>query len=92
MCSVNLYSEDTIVLENFLSSFYNCSFNLNSKLNWNKIYSNPIEIADIVSAFVDNVDIFNLTMWISLDKGLYINIKPENADSIIRYLFERFPY
>ena len=92
MCSVNIYSENTKNLENFLSSFYNCYFDLNSKMSWNKKYPNPIEMADIIGAFIDNYNKYNLIMWISLDKGIYIDIKPDNANLVIRYLFERFPY
>ena len=92
MYSVNIYSENTYTLEKFLSLFYNCSFDLNLKMNWNKEYLNPIEMTDIIGAFADNYNKYDLIMWISLDKGLYINIKPDNADFIIRYIFERFPY
>ena len=92
MYTVNLYSEKSKYLEKFLGSFYNCSFDLNSKLNWSKEYNNPVEIADIIGVFIDNYEDLNLVMWITLDRNIYINIKPDNADTVIRYLFERFPY
>ena len=57
-----------------------------------KTYKNPIEMASILGVFADNTEDFDLTMWISIDKGIYINITPNNADSIIRYLYERYPY
>ena len=31
-------------------------------------------------------------MWISLDENAFLNVTDYNADSIIRYLYERFPY
>jgi len=31
-------------------------------------------------------------MWVSLDKGVYINVTTDNADSLIKYLYERYPY
>ena len=31
-------------------------------------------------------------MWISMDEGLFINVTDSNADSIIKYLYERYPY
>ena len=61
-------------------------------LEWEKIYKNPVEIATVLGVFADNMDKFDLTMWISLDKGYFINITSANADSIIRYLYERYPY
>ena len=92
MVSVNLYSEISKEIESFLKSYYNTSFDINNNLNWEHKYDNPIEIAEIIGVFIDNFDKFDLVMWISLDKGLYVHITEENADSIIKYLFERYPY
>ena len=91
MVSVNLISEDSYELEKFLSSFYNSSFDINDNLNWEHKYSNPVELAEIIGAYVDNLDNFNIVMWISLDKGVYINVTTDNADSLIKYLYERYP-
>ena len=92
MVSVNLISEESYELEKFLSSFYNSSFDINDNLNWEHKYSNPVELAEIIGAYVDNLDNFNIVMWISLDKGVYINVTTDNADSLIKYLYERYPY
>ena len=59
-------------------------------LLWQKNYENPIEIADIISALLEND--YDINMWISLDKDVFINVTEHNADDIIRYLFERYPY
>ena len=91
MVSVNLISENSYELEKFLSSFYNSSFDINDNLNWEHKYSNPVELAEIIGAYVDNLDNFNIVMWISLDKGVYINVTTDNADSLIKYLYERYP-
>ena len=92
MVSVNLISEDSYELEKFLSSFYNSSFDINDNLNWEHKYNNPVELAEIIGAYVDNLDDFNIVMWVSLDKGVYINVTTDNADSLIKYLYERYPY
>lgn len=92
MVSVNLYSESSKELESFLSSFYNTSFDIENNLNWEHKYENPIEIAEIIGTFADNSDNFKIMMWICLDKGVYVNVTEENADSVIRYLYERYPY
>lgn len=92
MVSVNLISENSYELEKFLSSFYNSSFDINDNLNWEHKYSNPVELAEIIGAYVDNLDNFNIVMWISLDKGVYINVTTDNANSLIKYLYERYPY
>ena len=92
MVSVNLYSESSKELEKFLSSYYNSSFDMNDDLNWEHKYENPIEITEIIGTYIDNFEDFKIIMWISLDKGVYINVTEENADNLIRYLYERYPY
>lgn len=92
MASVNLYSDDSKELEKFLSSFYNSSFDIENNLNWKHDYNNPIEITEIIGTFIDNSDDFKIIMWISLDKGVYIHVTEDNADKLIKYLYERYPY
>ena len=90
---VNLYADEPNQLSKFLSSFYNSDFDeLKNCLKWEKEYNNPIEIAEIVGIFADNIDDFRLNMWISLDKDVYINITKDNVNRVIKYLYERFPY
>lgn len=103
MVSVNLYSENSNELKNFLNSFfdnqssiyYNFS-DINLKVNdfntWEHKYTNPIEITDIIAAYIDNLDKYKFTMWISLDSNVYISVTDANANNLIKYLFERYPY
>ena len=92
MVSVNIYSNNSNGIEKFLTSFYNTSIDIENEQKWEHIYENPIEIVDIIGAFIDNYEDFNIRMLISVDKDLYINITPQNAENILKYLFERFPY
>ena len=89
---VNLYSMYNNEIKKFLDTFFNTDSKLDNDLKWEKKYDNPIEMAEIIGTFIDNNDKFNISMWISLDKDLYINITNDNADNIIRYLYERYPY
>jgi len=65
---------------------------IENSLKWEKESANPVELAEIIGIFVDNSDDYVLNMWLSLDKDVFVNVTSENADSIIRYLYERFPY
>ena len=47
---------------------------------------------DVDKTFIDNIDDFEIKLWICLDKNVYININEENANNVIKYLFERYPY
>ena len=89
---VHLSSNKKGELEKFLSSFYNTSFKLLNSLKWEKKYANPVEIAEIVGTFIDNSDDFDIHIWISIDKNVFIHVDEKNADDIIKYLYERFPY
>lgn len=90
---VNLYSKKNNEIFRFLKSYDKENIDENkSVLEWKKEFENPIEIADIIGVFIDNNESFDINMWISLDKDFFINVTDNNADQIIRYLFERYPY
>ena len=92
LASVNLYSTKSGEIKNFLETFLEVPITLEDNLSWTKKYNNPIEIVHIIGSFIDNNYKYNIGMWISLDPGILINITDYNADLIIRYMFERFPY
>lgn len=89
---VSLYSMKKDEIKKFLENYYEKEIKLDNSLEWSKEFINPIEIADIIGTFIDNNDKYSINMWISIDKGIYINVTDHNADKIIRYLFERYPY
>lgn len=88
---VSLYSMEKTEIEKFLSSFYHQEIKLKTD-EWEKSYQNPVEMAEIIGTFIDNNDKFHINMWISIDKGFSINVTEHNANQIIKYLYERFPY
>lgn len=92
MVTVNLFSEKEGEVNKFLSHFYNTNLDLDSALKWNKEYNNPIEMVEIIGTYIDNIENFSLNMWISLDKDIYLHVTEQNANDIIKYLYERFPY
>ena len=89
---VALYSKQEKEIYRFLNSYNKNELQDSSSLKWEKDFKNPIELADIIGVFIDNSEKYNINMWISLDKGFFINITNNNANKIIRYLFERYPY
>lgn len=90
--TVNLYSQKQGELNRFLSKFYNTNLEIYEDLSWEKQYNNPIELAEIIGVFIDNIPDYYITMWVCLDKNMYIHISEKNGNDIIRYLYERFPY
>ena len=90
--TVSLYSTKKNEIRKFLNKFYNNKLKMKNDLEWEHIYEDPIQSVDIIGTFIDNNDRYKINMWISLDKGFFINVRDHNADKIIRYLYERYPY
>ena len=89
---INFYSEEKGQIKKFLN-LYNPNYKASENaLFWKKEFFSPIDMIDIMSCFIDNNEKFNMNLWISLDKDVLINVTDNNADKIIRYLFERYPY
>lgn len=91
-----LFSNKSGEIDNFLNKFYSNESNIESdicnSLSWQKEFLNPVEITEFIAAFVDNSSSFDLIMWITLDEDVFIKISPSNSNTIIKYLFERYPY
>lgn len=92
LVTLKLKSKKKNEINKFLSKFYNTNMDIPEDLSWQQEYKNPIEVSDIIGVFVDNIDLFNLRMWLCLDKDVFINITSRNGNEVIKYLFERFPY
>ena len=90
---VRLYSNEKHEIKRFLDNFYeNKTHKIPDNCEWEKNYNNPIEMVDIIGTFIENKDDYKINMWISLDEGIFINVTTFNADEIIRYLYERYPW
>ena len=88
---VSLYSKYSSEIYNFLKAF-NDNKEKKNVLEWTHVFENPVEMADIIGVFIDNQEKYKINMWVSLDQDFFINITNYNANKIIRYLFERYPY
>ena len=88
---VNINSKKNGEDNRFLSKFYNNNLKLKDN-NWEKKFSNPIEIAELIGVYIDNFEDYELSFWFSLDDGIIVKVDKTNANEIIKYLYERFPY
>lgn len=93
---VMLYSNTENEINRFLKCFFSKKDNhvieKNNLLEWKKKYQNPLEIVDMIGTFIENNDQYKINMWISLDKDVFINVTDQNADKLIRYIYERYPW
>lgn len=88
---INLYSSVSGEISKFLTEFFGEQQNLENDLFWEISYDNPIDMVELISCFIDNSDKFKINLWVSIDTGVFINITEDNLDSIIKYIYERFP-
>lgn len=89
---IDLYSNKENEIKKFLDKFFNSNMDISTKLQYELKFENPVESADLIGVFIDNNDAYNINMWVSLDEGFFLNVTDHNADKIIRYLYERYPY
>ena len=94
---IKLYTNKKGEIKKFLNDFlhgYHDNFSLvkANTLEYQINYDNPIYMSDIIGIFIDNKDSYEINMWVSIDQDVLINITNHNADNIIKYLYERFPY
>lgn len=92
LAQVRLQSKQKGELNRFLSKFYDTNLEIENETKWVKQYNNPVEITDLIGVYIDNINKYNIKMWVNLDKDIYIKISDQNADMIIKYFFERYPY
>ena len=92
MAKVILFSYKDDDINNFLSKFYTSNVQIENTHSYQKNFKNPVEMSEFIAVFVDNINDFDITMWISLDEDVFIKISPQNANTVIKYLFERYPY
>ena len=88
---LKIYSENKKDLEIFLSKFYEKDYILENKEFYELDFENPINMLDILTCYTENSEKFNLNLWISLDKNVFILITEENINEIIKYIYERYP-
>lgn len=90
---LKLYSTSSTEIHEFLRKFYNHNIIPKPIDYWEKEFVNPLEMSDLIAAFIDNKDTCSSTsMWISVDRGVFIQIKKDNYNHFIQYLYERYPY
>lgn len=89
--SINIYSQKNDEIEKFLKAYYDCDIKIENRLFWNKSFSSPFEIIDMISIYIENKEKYNIAVWISLDKNVFIYVTEDNINELIKYIYERFP-
>lgn len=89
---INFYSQKNGEIKKFLEQYYSKNLDLQNNLFFEQEFDNPIDMIDIISCFIDNNNKFEINLWISLDKDVYICVTDNNINTLIKYIYERYPY
>ena len=89
--TINLISEKNNAINDFLTKFFEKDMLTDSSTSeWSYVLPNPLDAVNIISAVMDNSLEEILTVWISFDPNIFIKIKTDNYNEIIKYILERF--
>lgn len=89
--TINLVSEKENAINNFLTKFFEKDMLTDKNTTeWSYILPIPLDAINIISAVMDNNLEDNLTVWVSFDPNVFIKIRKDNYNDIIRYILERF--
>ena len=89
--TLNLISQKKNSINNFLTKYFEKDMLTDENTaEWSYILKKPLDSINIISAVMDNSLDKNLDIWISFDPNIFIKIKQDNYNEIIRYILERF--
>ncbi|MBQ7668115.1 MAG: hypothetical protein IJS47_02185 [Clostridia bacterium] len=89
--TLNLVAEQENVLKNFLTKYFEKDMMVdNITYEWSYTLENPLTATEIISAVMDN-NLNNLiTTWVSFDPNIFIKVKENNYNDVIKYILERY--
>jgi len=87
---LNLISEKENTIQDFLESYFEKDMLADAQTyEWSYTLPEPLDAINIISAIFDN-GLKDLSAWISFDPNVFLKVKPDNYNDIIRYIAERF--
>lgn len=90
--NISLVSEEYNAINQFISSFFDKKITADEDTyEWDYTLTNNLEAIDLISSLMDNIDIYSsITLWVSFDPKLFIKIKEDNYENIIKYIANRY--
>lgn len=89
---ISLVSEQNNVINNFLTNFFDNKITTDSDTyEWDYSLKNDLESIDLISCLMDNIDLYpSLNLWVSFDPNLFIKVKEDNYENLIKYIANRY--
>lgn len=89
--TLNLVSEKNNIINDFLTSFFEKEMLTdNTTKEWSYVLPDPLNSIELISALIDNYSEEDVSCWISFDTNVFIKVKNENYNEIIKYILNRF--
>lgn len=89
--TINLVSDKKNMINEFLTKYFEKDMLTDANTSeWSYVLKDPLDAVNIISAVMDNSLENDLIAWISFDPNIFIKVKSDNYDEIIRYILERF--
>ena len=90
--NISLVSEQNNVINNFLTSFFDNKITADvDTYEWDYSLKNDLESIDLISCLMDNIDAYPaLNLWVSFDPNLFIKVKEDNYENLIKYIANRY--
>lgn len=90
--NISLASDEKNVINKFISNFFDNKITTDEDtLEWHYSLKNNLDSINIISSLMDNIETYpSLTLWVSFDPELFIKIKEDNFEKIIKYIADRY--
>ena len=85
--TLSIWSTKQGEIRRFLHSFYQEDFeNEDNSRRWVRDFINPMDSIDMISALMDNIEYFDVTLYIHMENGFLHKITESNYNDVIRGL------
>lgn len=89
--TVSLWSKKHGEIKRFLERFYQKETGIDEDVEkWIYVYNNPLKSTEIISAVLDNSDIFDIHLFIQINDGQLHYVTIENYNDIIKSIFQLY--
>lgn len=85
--TISLWSTEQGEIRRFLNSYYEKDYQSEEfSRRWLGEFCNPMDSIDMISALMDNIESFGITMYIHMENGYLHKITENNYNDIIKGL------
>jgi hypothetical protein len=89
--TISLWSTLQGEIQRFLSCYYQRDIKTDAHSNrWMGDFLNPLDSIDMISALMDNIENYNVTMYIHMENGYLHKITKINYNDVIKGLVELY--